>query len=381
MNQPLIPKDQFHGIDDIVHLATGGESPMLTSHDAAIQRFIQDKAQGERARGLKAEVLQHARNKSAKLFSVNPEEITFLSSASEGVNLVAYGLDWQAGDNVVVADVEFPSDVLPWTKLADQGVEVRVVRHKNWFISLDDIADQIDDRTRVVAISYVSMFTGQRVDLPALSALVRASNAILLLDATHAAGVVPVEASYADIVISSCYKWLLGVHGTAIFYWNQARLPYLQPPFVGWNSASHTPEWQNPTEYTVREDAHRFLPGNPSFLSLYILDNALDHLLTIGKGTIEAHALALGGKVWDGVNQLGWEMMTPREASHRAGNVCFTAPDVKAVTEALASQGVLVWGGSGRVRISTHLFNDTSDIDRCLAALECLSVNSHSSPE
>lgn len=379
MNQALISKDKFYGLDDVVHLATGGESPMLKSHQEAITRFMMDKGQGEGARALQAEVKKRAQQKSAQLFSVEPEEITFLSSASDGINLLAYALDWQPGDNVIVADVEFPSDILPWTTLAQRGVEIRVVRHKNWYISLEDVAAQLDERTRVVAISHVSMFTGQRVELPALSKLVRASNAILLLDATHAAGVVPVDANHADIVVSSCYKWLLGVHGTAIFYWNRERLPKLQPPFLGWNSGPRIPSWRNPTDYVLHEDANRFLPGNPSFISLYILDNALTHLLALGADKIEAHALALSGHLWEGVNQMGWEMMTPREATHRAGNVCFMASDVAAVTNALQKQGVLIWGsyaGVGRARISTHLYNDLSDVERCLAALESVSVES-----
>ncbi|MEM7347735.1 MAG: aminotransferase class V-fold PLP-dependent enzyme [Chloroflexota bacterium] len=378
MDTPLIPKNKFIGLDDVVHLATGGESPMLVSHRGMIRQFIQDKAQGEQARGLQAEVVQQVQQKSAQLLSVDPDDITFLSSASDGVNVVAYGLDWKAGDNVIVADVEFPSDVLPWTQLEKQGVEIRIVRHKAWQISLEDIAAQIDDRTRVVAISYVSMFTGQRLNLPALSELVRSSNALLLLDATHAVGVVPVEAHYADIVVSSCYKWLLGVHGTAIFYWNRNRLPDLYPPFLGWNSTPISPGWENPTEYTLHNNAHRFLAGNPSFIGLYILDNALDHILELGIDAIEAHALALSGNVWEGVNQMGWEMMTPQDAPCRAGNVCFMAPDVNAITKALAEQNVLVWGayaGVGRVRISTHLYNDTTDVDRCLEALAMITRN------
>ncbi len=370
---PLIPKSAFNGLEDIVHLATGGESPMLKSHQTAINQFIEDKAQGERARVRQAEVVERTRQKCGKLLSVDPKNITFLSSASDGINVIAYGLDWQPGDNVIIADVEFPSDVLPWTKLANREVEIRIVRHKDWQISLDDIAAQIDDRTRVVAISHVSMFTGQRIDLPTLSDLVRSSNALLLLDATHAAGVVPVDARYADIMVSSCYKWLLGVHGSAVFYWDRERLPDLLPPFLGWNSAPLSPDWRTPTTYTLHDDAHRFLPGNPSFLGLYIFDNALDHLLDIGLENIETHALTLSGQVWRGVNEMGWEMMTPSEAKQRAGNVCFMAPDVKGVTEALAAQGVLVWGayaGVGRVRISTHLYNDEMDVAHCLAALE-----------
>lgn len=204
----LIPKSEFVGIQDVAHLATGGESPMLKSHHAAIGRFFEHKAQGEMARHHLEETHRRTKEKTARLFSVSPEEITFLSSASDGINLLAHSIDWQPGDNVVVADVEFPSDVLPWTNFADQGVEVRIVRHREWRIHLEDVEALINERTRVVAMSYVSYFTGQRQDLRALSALVRQSNAIFLLDATHAAGVVPVEASYADIMVSSCYKWL-----------------------------------------------------------------------------------------------------------------------------------------------------------------------------
>lgn len=193
-------------------------------------------------------------------------------------SFVSYNVAWSFVNDVQdlandiddqVPDVEFPSGVLPWTKLAQRGVEVKVVKHRNWYIHLEDIEAQIDEQTRVVAISHVSMFTGQRMDLPELSKLVHASNAILLVDATHAAGVVEVPAVYADIVVTSCYKWLMGVHGTAVFYWNRERLPDLQPPFIGWHSAAKKAGWLNPTEYTLYNNANRFIPGNPGFISIY----------------------------------------------------------------------------------------------------------------
>jgi selenocysteine lyase/cysteine desulfurase len=235
--QPLIAKSEFVGLENITHLAAGGETPMLKSHRQAIDQFMIDKSRGEEARNLEADMVELAREKCSRLFSVRPEEITFLSNASEGINNLAYGLEWRSGDNVVVVDVEFPSGLLPWTRVENLGVEVRVVKHKNWFVELEDIAALIDERTRVVCISHVSMFTGQRIDLESLSRLVRSSNALLLLDATHAAGVVPVDASLADIMVSSCYKWLLGVHGAAVFYVNRDRLPDFFPPFLGWNSS------------------------------------------------------------------------------------------------------------------------------------------------
>jgi selenocysteine lyase/cysteine desulfurase len=373
MIKPLIPKSEFISIDDNAHLCAGGESPMLKSHRQAVDRFMFDKSRGELARELEAERVEQARSKCARLFSVNADEITFLSNSSEGINNVAYGLDWQAGDNVVIVDVEFPSGILPWTRLESRGVEIRIVRHRQWQIDLEDISAQIDTRTRVVAISQVSMLTGQRIDVAALSQTVRSSNALLLLDATHAAGVVPVDARLADVMVSSCYKWLLGTHGAAVFFVNRQTLPDFEPPFLGWNSSASHGGWEQPTQFTLQPTLHRFQPGNAGFISIYILDNALDRLLEIGIDHIESHALALSGQLRAAVDELGFELMTPAPDVQRAGNVSFLADNLESIRAQLERRQVLVWGayaGFGRLRISTHLYNDSDDIERCIAALQ-----------
>jgi len=371
---PLIARNNFVGIEDIVHLSAGGESPMLRSHEGAVQQFFIDKARGEHARALQDDVLQTTRQQCAELFSVTADSISLLSSASEGINIVAYGIDWKAGDNVVVADVEFGSGVFPWVLLQERGVEVRIVRHSDWQIHISDIADLIDDRTRVVLISHVSMFTGQRISLPQLSALVRSSRAKLVLDATHAAGVVEVDASLADVVVSSCYKWMLGVHGTAVFYWNRERFPELKTPFLGWNSVSSAGGWQQPTSMTLRDDALRFVPGNPSFISVYILNNALFVLAETGMQRAENHALELTGQLWNGIHSMQrWELMTPGPHEQRAGNVCIMTDRVDEVASALRARDVLVWGtyaGDERLRISCHVYNSSDDVNICLEALK-----------
>ncbi len=379
----LIPKTEFIGLDGIVHLCAGGEAPMLKTHRQAIDRFLTDKALGEESRGRQEAVYRRCQEKAARLLDVSPEEIAFLASSSEGINLLAHALTWQPGDNVVVGDVEFPSDVLPWTRFQDQGIEVRVVSHRDWAIRLEDIEAAIDGRTRVVAISQVSYFTGQRLPLEDLSKIVRASNALLLVDATHAAGVVPVQANQADILVTSCYKWLLGVHGTAIFYWNRERLPDLKPPFLGWHTATTTPDWRTPTTYTLRPDADRFVPGNPSFISLYVLENALDYILKIGLPDIERYVLNLGSQLWEGIQQSGREVMTPKAPQQRAGNICFIAADIEAITTGLAQAGVLIWGGYagvGRIRVSTHLYNSEADVAQFLTALRDLPLSGPPNP-
>jgi len=374
----LLNKNLFEGLDNnIVHLSAGGETPMLHSHRDAFEQFMQDKGRGERARQLIHETLLKTREQCGELFNVNASDISFVSSTSEGINIVAYGLDWQAGDNVVIADVEFGSGVYPWTMLKDKGVDVKIVRHKDWQISIEDIEAQIDTRTRLVLMSHVSMFTGQRIPLQQLADAVHQRGALLVLDATHAAGVVPVEASCADVVISSCYKWLLGTHGTAIFYHNRDRLPELKAPFLGWASAATAGGWKDPLTLTQHDDGLRFMPANPNYLGIYILHNALKNLLPLGINTIEQHALKLTGRLHEGISKLDLDrlqisIMTSAEEQYRAGNICIMSERVDELSAQLRSRGVLVWGTYGsdsRLRISAHVYNDANDIDTCIDAL------------
>ena len=374
-NEMLIPKTEFIGLEEITHLCAGGESPTLKSHRAAVERFFSDKAMGEGSRERMEETVNRCKQKVSDLLGVSPDNIAFISTSSEGINLLTYGLKWRSGDNVVVCDVEFPSDVLPWTRLKEQGVEVRIVSNQNWFVSLSNIQQALDGRTRVVAVSDVSYFTGQRLPLKELSEMVHSHNALLSLDSTHAAGVVPVQASYADILVSSCYKWLLGTHGVAIFYWNRERLPDLEPPFLGWHSGESIPDWQAPTQFALRSGADRFEAGNLGFISIYILDNALEHILRIGIPDIESHVLYLSGLVWEGLHGLDFELMTPRNADRRAGNICFMTPHISEIIAWLNERKILVWGayaGVGRVRVSTHLYNSARDVGRLLNTLEDL---------
>lgn len=371
----LIPKSKFAGIENVVHLSAGGETPMLLSHQNAFAQFMEDKSKGEKARELFSAMAETTRQQCAGLFNVPAGDLTFVSSASEGINIVAYGLDWQAGDNVVIADIEFGSGVFPWTLLKQKGVQVKIVRHRDWQISLQDIDAQIDARTRVVLMSHVSMFSGQRIPLKPLSELVRKRGAALVLDATHAAGVVPVDAHYADVMVTSCYKWLLGTHGTAVFYWNRETLPDLKVPFLGWNSAATIGGWKDPLNLSVHEDTNRFMPGNPAYLSLYILNNALKNLLPLGRDAIEQHALSLSKRLWDGISPMDITLMTPSDPLQRAGNICIMSDQADEISAALKQHGILVWGTYGsdeRLRISTHVYNDNSDVDACLEALQRL---------
>ncbi len=194
----LTAKDDFLRAAEVAHLCSGGEAPMLRSHRAAAEAFLQTKSDGlsGRSDGLMG-LLARCRDRAAAFLGVNAADVAFLGSATEGINQLANGLDWQTGDNVVVEDIEFPSDIYPWTRLRERGVEVRIARQWGEEPTLDRVAALVDARTRVLAVSQVSYLTGRRYDLAALAEIAHGAGALLSVDATHAAGVLPVAARHA----------------------------------------------------------------------------------------------------------------------------------------------------------------------------------------
>jgi cysteine desulfurase / selenocysteine lyase len=364
----LIPKTAFIGIDHVAHLATGGESPVLRANLEAATRFLLDKGDGMPGRERFFATADRTRAALARRLGGRPEDVAFLGSASEGLHVASEGIDWRAGDNVVVSQSEFPSVLLAWQRLRPRGVEVRGVGREA-VVGADEIAAAVDRRTRAIAVSQVSYLTGARHDLGRLRGLADRVGARLVVDASHALGVVPVDGTLCDAVVACCYKWLLAVHGVGVFYVNSRRWPDLAAPWVGWHSTHREDDWRRRTEYRLREDGARFEAGNPPFLPVYVLDSALRTLDGLDPRAVEAHVLALGGTLRAGLAKLGLPVLTPEAPEERAGNIVFASDRSADVERASREAGVLVWAGDGRVRLSVHAYNDEADVARALAVL------------
>jgi selenocysteine lyase/cysteine desulfurase len=216
----LIPKQAFVGIEAVVHLAAGGEAPALRRHmDAAVQ-FLCDKSAGMPGRRRLFDVAQRVKERVAALLSRDAGEVAFLFNASEGLFVAASGVDWRPGDNVVTALSEFPSVNHAWRH--GREIEVRAIG-ETLVPTLAELRAAVDARTRVIAVSHVSYLTGARWDLAELRGLANRVGARLVIDASHSLGVVPIDGSLCDVVVSCCYKWLLGAHGVGIFFVNADR--------------------------------------------------------------------------------------------------------------------------------------------------------------
>lgn len=369
MKAALLPRSEFVELDDKTHLYTAAEGPLPKRSAAALTDYVLEKSAAEAGRSHHAEITHQCRSKVADLLNADASDIAFMSSASDAINAVCGLIDFQPGDNVVINDLEFPSVALPWLRLKARGIEVRVVRHKNWEIRPDQLLETIDDHTRLVALSHVSYVNGLRHDVERIGSALRGTNTLFLLDVTQSLGVLPVAATAADFVVSSTYKWLLGTHGLGILYWNRHRVPDVQPQAIGWYSVTDTFSPHRYESYRLRDDAGRFESGYLNFPAIYVLNESLDLLCRLGIDRAAAHSHGLGDLLIEGLRGLNLEVTTPFDRTRRGASVTFVHPEAAAIGTDLADEGVHVWAGDGRVRASAHVFNDERDVHRYLEVL------------
>ncbi|MBS11773.1 MAG: hypothetical protein CME19_09245 [Gemmatimonadetes bacterium] len=369
---PLLSSDMFVGIDGIAHLCTGGEGPWFRSQEQVYRQFAQWKSEGHDGRDEIYKVGDACREKVGELWGVPGNRVAFMQAAAEGMGWLSRGLDWQAGDNVVTTNLEFPSVAYAWRNLEALGVEIRMVKHRDWRVHEEDLIDAIDERTRILAISHVSFYTGQAHNLEQLSEAAKQKGCLFAVDATHSAGVIRVPASLTDLTVSSAYKWLLTTHGTAPCYLSETAESQVAATCFGWHNLAVWPAQEGERHATVDEMPmpERMEPGNPSMQIIMHLDHSLKILLNLGVDRIENHAHDLAEYASEGLTKLGFKLMSPTEREARSGNTAFRIENAEQVVADLVKKDILLWGEFGRIRVSTHVHNGTGDLDRLFDALK-----------
>ena len=359
------PKSDFIGLKDKVHLATGGEPPLLVRHRDAFEAFAADKARGMDGYAQHWAVVDDVRALLAPHFSLATDEIALIGNASEGIVKALSSIDWKAGDNAVVCERDYASGRYAFASLARYGVGIRLVPGNGWRVETSDLLAACDERTRAVYVSQVNAMTGQLVDIALLSKALAGTPTILILDASHALGVVPVRANLADFTVSSCYKFVLGIH-EGVFAWNRKRQPSFVPFGVGWAAA-------NPKDSTcgfqLKEDARRVEFGNAGHLGAYLLRDSLHYLNAFGIEAIQGHAQAMVRHLITSMAASGCDVMTPNGPDEQAGNAAFVHTDTQSFVKKAAADGIFVWGDNNRIRASAHLFTTEADVDYFLERL------------
>ncbi len=352
------------------HAAIG---PLPGPAAAALQGYAEDRTcGGEQSVDAWQSRINEARTRIARLINVPASAVTFTRNTSFGLNLVANGLAWASGDNVVVPYTEFVANVYVWRNLERKGVEVRFVPDRQGRIDPQDVSAAIDERTRLLAVSFVEFQTGFRNDLAALKALCHQRGIPICVDAIQGLGVLALDASALelDFVAAGAQKFLLGPMGIGFLYIRPDWLPRLDRVITGWR-ATLDPGNYFDYDQPFREDALRYEEGALPLALIVAWNESLRLLLDSGIAVIERHVQRLTDHLLEGLLRLGREVISPHRGWHERSAIVSFRPRTaaQALVRTLAQEGFMVSERGGAVRVSVHGYNTLDEVDAFLEAL------------
>jgi selenocysteine lyase/cysteine desulfurase len=374
----LAPREHFPHTSEVAYLNSGsiGLMPLpVQEAAAAFERDIWLRGTTGFDEAAETGCLEDARTAAARLLNADTDDVAVVKSATEAFGLVAWWMRPPAGRNVVTVDIEHPSTAYPWLRVAQEtGAEARLVRV--WddpaSLSLEAVAEHVDDGTAVLVVSYVQYSTGYRFVLRELADLAHAHGALLAVDATQAAGMAPVDvvADDIDVLVAGGYKWLCGPFGAAVAWLRPELRETFNPPFVGWRSTVDPYAFDART-MPLAPTARSMEYSTMGYGSAVALGKALEYVLDLGVDRVLEHDQALAARLTAGLDRLGATVLTPREDAHRGGIVTARYPgrDGEAVAAQLNDAGVTVSPRFGATRFSLHYFNNEEDVDRALDTL------------
>lgn len=365
-------RSEFPVTERYIYLDHSGVAPASLRVKVAIEKFLSESAEGGAFHyPAWTQRVGEIRRTCARLVNGDASEIAFVKSTSHGLSIVAEGLDWRAGDNLLVYEKEFPSNIYPWMNLQRKGVEVRFIPSRGGRVEIDDIENLIDRKTRLLAVSSVQFVNGFRIDLPRVGELCKRKNILLCVDAIQSLGVLPMDVRTfrIDFLSADAHKWLLGPEGTGIFYCRRELAERIHPPLTGWKSVQNELEFERP-RFLLKSDALRFEEGSMNLPGIFGLGAAVALLLEVGIENIENRVLGLGDLIIHEAKRRRFTVLTPGAREERGGNVTFAGGfDPHEVRDRLRGRGIMVNVRGGGLRVSPHFYNTETEIERFFQAL------------
>jgi len=393
------PIDEFRRLMPVTrrwaYLDHAAVAPLPQPTSDAISAWLRQATQdGDTCWADWAKTVEHTRSLAAEMIHARPDEIALVPNTTFGLNLVARGLPWRPGENVVVPENEFPSNLYAWMSLGDLGVETRRVPVDDGRLDIQRLIDACDERTRLIAVSWVGYCSGWRIDVAELCQAAHDRGVLVMLDAIQGLGVFPldVQATGVDFVAADGHKWMLGPEGAGIFYARHEHLDLLRPIQSGWNSVVQRHDFTD-IQWRPRDEAARFEGGSQNMAGFIGLGASLELLRRFGvssqQSLVADAVLALARHARDSLLERGCEILSPvgvppsggeegirlkpglQPTSHDSGIITFRIPgtDPASLRRRCLEAGVALSVRGGGIRISLHGYNNQADLERMIEVL------------
>ncbi len=386
-------RDEFPTLSQTCFFASAGVGPLPRVTLSAMEETTSNLQADFAKEAWKETPQKEARILAAKLIHASEEEIVLTDSTSGGINLLAGALPWERGENIVLNDLEYPSNIFPWLYQADRhGLEVRMIRSRNGIVPLDDLLRAIDQNTRVVAVSHVEFGSGYRNDIAALAEAVHEVDGLICVDAIQSLGVFQVDVTDLgiDVLATGSYKWLCGPLGAGFAYVQPDLMETLHPVTLAyanlpaeeeetvWNALVSGADY--PMEHAPLADGwKRFEAQGLSAVLFKGLTASLNYLLDLGIEPIESRITDLVDDLIERLNRERIEILSPIGPEERSGILTVRVPfdlsqpkQVKTLEERLEAARIKAHPRAGGLRLSVHFFNTHEEIDQVIDFLKTL---------
>ncbi len=298
------------------------------------------------------------------------DRIALLTNTSQGLNIVASGLEWKAGDRILLNRAEFPANIYPFLHLERLGVRIDWLDVPDGLVTPEAVEHMLHRRTRLVALSHVQFLHGTRADLATIGTLCRERGILLVVDGIQGVGVAPMDVEEWGIDALACggHKWLMWPMGVAFLYLSEQMMEAVTPAHVGWLSVQNAWDLFN-YRLELLEDAGRFELGTQNWMGITLAAPMLERFLELGVDHIHGRVLETTGYLMDGLSDAGFDLVTPRDDDQRAGIVTIRIEEAPAVLDHLSELGVHAAVREGLVRFAPHCANNRADMDQIVDAM------------
>jgi len=377
LSDEALRQREFPVTRDKIFLGHAGVCPLPQRVAQAVSAYVQQASCGDQESIVLPALLEEGRTVASGLLKCQPDEVAFVGPTSLGLSLVASGLKFRRGDNIVIYHDDYPSNVYPWMALAEQGVQVRLLNIRQLgVIRPRDVMGQVDESTRLVALASCHFISGYRIDHAAIGKYLRDRGILFCVDGIQTLGAFPTTVEHVDFLAADAHKWLLGPCGAGVLYVRKELQERLNPPLYGWHNV-RCPNFVAQEQITWRSGAKKFEAGTQNLLGLVGLVAALRLIQEIGVDNIAAELLRKRAWLVPALQAKGYTVLcadAPSENASGITNCSKPGQDCAELYERLLAENIVMHlrtdrAGQRYLRLSPHFYNTDAELQRVMELL------------
>ena len=369
----------FASFDGKIWLNAGGEGPLPNVAVKALDETVEWKKKPYLLGNQKfASVPKQLKESIARLINVASDDVILGNSASYGLHLLANGISWKDGDEILLMQNDFPSNILPWLNLQKKKVKVVQIKAKDRILTPDELLANVSKRTRLFCISHVHTFSGRMLEVEKSAEICRENKIISVVNLSHSVGTMPVDVLKlgADAVVCVGYKWLCGPYGTGFCWMKKELRESLDINMNYWITALSAEELKKEDALELKElhDTRKYdVFGTANFFNFVPLKAAIEYFMKIGMRKVYEYNQGLIDHFLSSLDFKNYQLISEREKPRRSNLIVISHKDPsknESIYRKLLENDIYPTLWKGNIRICPHLYNSRMDIDKLCAILD-----------